>query len=301
MDVFLHVDLPLLTVAILSSFLCSLLGGFLVLRRQALIGDALSHAILPGLAAGFMLSGRIEPLTMGLGALGAVVMAIVSIGFLERRRIERGAAMGVVFTVFFALGVVLLEKGVGPEVHLDAQHALFGALETVVWVDPPPLVLEAWLDWQVWSTLPPQIKLLLGLALLESAMVMIFYRSLVAATFDSGLARCQGLWIRVLDQGFLLAVGIVAVGVFEIVGSILVIAMFVCPAAAARVLARRLSSYLGLTLVFGVSSGILGYVGAVWAPIWLGFDRSLAVAGMIAVMAGVFQLVAMGVSRRYPD
>ena len=77
MDIFL--DLPLVTVAVLSTVACSLLGGFLVLRRQSLIGDALSHALLPGLALGFMVSGRIEPLTMFLGALGAVGTASVCI------------------------------------------------------------------------------------------------------------------------------------------------------------------------------------------------------------------------------
>ena len=261
MDIFLQIDLPLLTVAILSSFVCSLLGGFLVLRRQALIGDALSHVVLPGLALGFMISGRIEPMVMFLGALGAVLASIVCIGLVQGlARIEKGAAMGVVFTLFFALGVVLLEKGVGPGVHLDARHALFGALETVVWITAP-VTLEAWLDWEVWSTIPRQIKMLLGIAGLEIGLLWVFYRALVVSTFDPEFGKCAGLWNRGVNLGFLIMVGIVAVGVFEIVGSILVIAMFICPAAAARMLTDRLSTYLGLTVFWGVFSGVVGYIG----------------------------------------
>ena len=290
MDIFLHIDLPLMTVAVLSTVACSLLGGFLVLRRQSLIGDALSHALLPGLALGFMVSGRIEPLTMFLGALGAVGTAIVCISALHQKaRIEKGAAMGGVFTLFFAVGVILLEKGVGPGVHLDAHHALFGALETVIWIPPPTFD-----DWsQVWNAIPRQIKTLLGITIVEIAILGIFYRSLVVSTFDPEFGRCLGLRTQGLDLGFLLLVGVVAVGVFEIVGSILVIAMFICPAAAARMLTDRLSTYLGLTVFFGIVSGVVGYGAAAWGPLWLGFDHSVTVAGMIAVTAGMCQLGAM--------
>ena len=197
--------------------------------------------------------------------------------------------MGGVFTLFFAVGVILLEKGVGPGVHLDAHHALFGALETVIWLPPPTFD-----DWsQVWNAIPRQIKTLLGITIVEIAILGIFYRSLVVSTFDPEFGRCLGLRTQALDLGFLLLVGVVAVGVFEIVGSILVIAMFICPAAAARMLTNRLSTYLGLTVFFGIVSGVGGYGAAAWGPLWLGFDHSVTAAGMIAVTAGMCQLGAM--------
>ena len=108
---FLAIDLPAILVAVLSATSCGLLGNFLILRRQALIGDAISHVALPGIVAGFLIAGTIATLPLMLGAMAAAVIAAGLIEIIRRAgRLESGAAMGVVFTSMFAIGIVLLEQ-----------------------------------------------------------------------------------------------------------------------------------------------------------------------------------------------
>lgn len=295
---FLTIDLPAMLVGVLSAVPCALLGSFLVLRRQALIGDALSHVVLPGIVVGFMVAGSVATLPMMLGALGSAVLAVVMIELIRRLgRLEPGAAMGVVFTVMFAAGVVMLERGVGQRVHLDAHHALYGAVELTYWQGP-----TGWAslrDPAVWAALPHAIPVLFGVTLLTAALVALFYKELKVATFDPGLAASLGLRPSWINAGLVLMVAVAAVAAFEAVGSILVIAMFVCPPATARMLTDRLSRQLLLSALFGALSGVLGYAAAAFLPLMLGGANALSAAGMIAVVAGLFQLLAMLFAPRY--
>lgn len=295
---FLQIDLPAMLVAMLSAISCGILGSFLVLRRQALIGDALSHVVLPGIVVGFMVTNSVATWPMMLGALGAALVAVALIEAIKRLgSLEPGAAMGVVFTVMFAAGVVLLERGVGTRVHLDAQHALYGALETTLWTEP-----FGWSDLAdpaIWLTLPRQIPALFVVMLLVIALTVLFFKELKITTFDPGLAASLGLPVTVINLGLVLMVAVAAVASFEAVGSILVIAMFICPAATARLLTDRLSTQLVLSGLIGAASGLLGYVCAAWLPLMLGAENSLTAAGMIAVLAGFLQLLAMLFAPRY--
>src|SRR4051812_22117411 len=134
---FLQIDLPALTAAVLACISCALVGNFLVLRRQSLLGDAISHAILPGIVAGFLVTGSRAGLPVILGALAAAVVAGVLIEAVRRLgRLDSGAAMGVVFTVMFAGGVVLIEQGAARAVDLDADCVLYGQLEAILWLAP---------------------------------------------------------------------------------------------------------------------------------------------------------------------
>lgn len=298
MNIFLNVDVPILLMVILTSFCCSLLGSFLVLRRQAMMVDALSHVVLLGIVLAFLLTGTIEAFTMVLGALCTSLLAIFLIGWIERfGGMDTGTAMGVVFTIFFALGLVLLEVFVGSRVHLDAQHALYGALETIIWVTPRSW--ESLLDGGVWMTLPRQIKTLGVMSIFVVLFVVFFYRALKVTSFDRDYARCMGISLFLVDSVLLVMVTVVVVGSFEAVGVILVMALFICPAAAARMLTDRLVLYVVLSGVLGVLSGVLGYICAAWLPLWLGGTQTLATAGMIAVIAGVIQLVMMIFAPRY--
>lgn len=295
---FLTIDLPAMLVGTLAGIPCALLGTFLVLRRQALIGDALSHVVLPGIVAGFMISGSIATLPMMAGALAASVIAVLLIEAIRRLgRLETGAAMGVVFTVMFAAGVVMLEQGVGTRVDLDAQHALYGAVELTYWRGPTDWA--SLLDPAIWAALPHSITRLAAVALLTVALVLLFYKELKITTFDPALATSLGIRASWVNAGLILMVAVAAVAAFEAVGSILVIAMFICPAATARMLTDRLSRQLVLSVVFAILSGILGYVFAAFVPLWIGAANSLTAAGMIAAVGGVFQLLAMLFAPRY--
>ena len=297
-EIFLSVDLPALLVAVLTAVSCSLLGSFLILRRQALISDALSHVVLPGLALSFMITGQIIPIAMLLGAFGAAIVAVLAIELIRWcGRLESGAAMGVVFTVMFAGGVVLLEQGVGGQVHLDSQHALYGSLETTVWITP--VDWASLFDLTVWLSVPRQIPTLVFINVMIVCVIFLFYRELMITTFDPGLAHSLGIPVRWINFGFMMMVAMAAVGAFEAVGSILVIALFICPAAAARMITDRLVTQLWLSVLLGVSSAVLGYICAAWLPLWLGSQHSLTAAGMIAVVAGIIQLIAMLFAPRY--
>jgi manganese/zinc/iron transport system permease protein len=133
---FVQLSLVPILIGVLASIACAVLGNFLVLRRQSLIGDAVSHVVLPGIVGAFLVTGTVAAWPMLIGATVAAIIAAVLIEVVRRvGRIEPGAAMGVVFTTLFALGVLLLEQSDASSVHLDVEHALYGNLESLIWLD----------------------------------------------------------------------------------------------------------------------------------------------------------------------
>ncbi|MEL6317870.1 MAG: metal ABC transporter permease, partial [Pseudomonadota bacterium] len=152
---FVQLSLTPMLIGVLASIACALPGNFLLLRRQALIGDAISHVVLPGVVAAFLMTGAVASWTMLLGAAAAAIVAVALIEAVKRLgRIEPGAAMGVVFTAMFAAGVLLLEQSDTSSVHLDVEHALMGNLESLIWFDA-----EGWsslLDPTALAALPPE-------------------------------------------------------------------------------------------------------------------------------------------------
>lgn len=295
---FLSIDLPAMLVAILSATSCGLLGNFLVLRRQALIGDAISHVALPGIVAGFLIAGTIATLPLMLGAMAAAVIAAGLIEIIRRAgKLESGAAMGVVFTSMFAIGIVLLEQTGASNAHIDAEHALYGNLESTLW-----LGLTAWSDILTWEGLremPRQLVTLAGVTLAISLTIAAFFKELKVTTFDPGLAASLGLPVRSISTALIVVVALAAVAAFEAVGSILVIAMFICPAATARMLTDNLARQLWISVAVATVAGIGGYLLAAFGPQIWGDANSLSAAGMIAVVAGLLQMAAMIAAPRY--
>lgn len=289
---FLQFDLPAMLVGSLAALVCGLLGNFLVLRRQSLLGDAISHVVLPGIVLGFLVAGKISTWPMLIGAGVAALVAVGLIELIKRlSKLETGAAMGVVFTSMFAGGVVLLEQTGARGVHLDVEHALYGNVEGTTW-----LVAKGWsslLDPTALSQLPTSILRLGVVAILAVSFVVLFFKELRLVTFDPAFARNIGFAPRGLGLALIVFVSAAAVAAFDAVGSILVIAMFICPAATARMLTDRLSTQLWASALIAFLSGTLGYVVAALVPLWLGFDTSLKAAGMIALVAGAFQVIAM--------
>jgi len=231
---FVQLSLTPMLIAVLAAIACALPGNFLLLRRQALIGDAISHVALPGIVAAFLVTGVVETWPMMAGAAGAAVVAVVLIEAIKRLgRIESGAAMGVVFTAMFAAGVLLLERSDTSGVHLDVEHALYGNLESLIW-----LAGEGWhslLDPAALAELPPQLGRLAAVLLLVILFVVLLWRPLAIATFDEGFADTLGIRTRLLGFALVVVTAVAAVAAFDAVGSIIVIAMFICPPAAAQV------------------------------------------------------------------
>ena len=284
MNPMLAIDLPALLVAIAASIACALPGSLLVLRGQALLGDALSHMVLPGIVIAFLATGRMSGGPMLLGALAAGLIGAGLISLVRRAaRLESNAAMGLVFTVLFALGVVLLETEAARKVDLDLDHALYGHLEAAIWLEPA--VWADLLNPAIWLTAPRPLLMLVPVALLLSLAIALGFKELRIASFDPDYAALQGFRPRLIDFALTAATTLAAVAAFEAVGSILVIALLTCPAAVARLCTDRLAAHIGLSIAFASVIAILGYGSA--AVLETSGSATMATMGGLAVAAAV--------------
>jgi manganese/zinc/iron transport system permease protein len=275
-------DIWVILTAMLACVACGVVGVFLVLRRLSLLGDAISHAILPGLAGAFLLSGSRNPLLM-LG--GAMVMGLLTVACsaglrrLGGARVPHDAAMGVVFTTFFALGVILISLA-ARDVDLDPGCVLYGMIEFV----PFDVV-------RVFGVSLPRSAMWLGVTLVVVvAVIVVFYKELQLLSFDAGLAAAMGFSVGLIHYGLMALITLTTVASFEAVGSVLVIAMLVAPGATAHLLTDRLPRMLWISAVIAAGTAIAGYGMALWL--------NTSVAGSIATVAlGVFMLTALGAPR----
>ncbi len=279
----LPLDTWIVVVGALGAMACALLGTFLVLRKMSMMGDAISHAVLPGLAIAFLVTGSRDSLVMlaGAGVVG-VLTAVFTQWIHAAGKVDQGASMGVVFTILFAVGLILIRQ-TADHVDLDPECVLYGAIEFV------PLDTTAFLGWQV-----PRAAITVGVVLvLNLLFVTLLYKELKLTSLDPALATTVGINAHLVHYLLMTLVAVTTVAVFESVGSILVIAMFIVPPAAAHLLTDRLSVMLLLSAGLAALSAALGHVAAITLPAWLGLgDISTNTAGMMAVMAGVFFVVA---------
>lgn len=287
---FVALSLTPILIGVCVAVACALPGNFLLLRRQALIGDAISHVVLPGIVVAFLLTGVVATGPMLLGAAGAAVLAVIAIEAIRRLgRIESGAAMGVVFTAMFAGGVLLLERSDTSSVHLDVEHALYGNLESLIWLDA-----TGWaslLDPVALAGLPVELPRMALALVVVAAFLFLFWRPLALSTFDEGFARGLGLRTGPLGLSLVVVSAIAAVAAFDAVGSIIVIAMFICPPAAARMMTNRLGHQVAWSAGFASLAAVVGYVLAGYGPLWIGASASVSAAGMIATVSGIILAV----------
>jgi manganese/zinc/iron transport system permease protein len=283
---FVPLSLTPILIGVFAAIACALPGNFLVLRRQALIGDAISHVVLPGIVVAFLITGTVTAWPMMIGAAAAALLAVLLIEAIRRLGgIEPGAAMGVVFTTMFAGGVLLLERSDTSTVHLDVEHALMGNLESLIWLDA--FGWGSLLDPEALAGLPPEL-LRMGLSMIGVvAFIWLFWRPLKISTFDEGFAQVMGMRTNLIGLSLVAVSALAAVAAFDAVGSIIVIAMFICPPAAARLMTDRLGAQVGWSVVFATLSAVLGYVLVGYGPLWLGAEDSVSAAGMIATMSGI--------------
>jgi manganese/zinc/iron transport system permease protein len=187
-------------------------------------------------------------------------------------------------------GVLLLELSDTSNVHLDVEHALYGNLESLIWIDA-----QGWgsiFDPAALATLPPELLRVAVAALAMVAFTLILWRPLALATFDEGFARSQGVPVVALGLVLVIAAAAVAVAAFDAVGSIIVIAMFICPPAAARLMTDRLGHQVLWSVAFAVASAVLGFVLAVNLPLAFGSADAVSAAGMTATVSGAILAMA---------
>ncbi|MDA4847663.1 metal ABC transporter permease [Hoeflea poritis] len=285
-DFYIGLVLVPMTIGALAAVSCALLGNFLVLRKQSLMGDAVSHVVLPGIVVAFIVTGSISVWPMLLGAAAAALISALLIELVRNLgKVEPGAAMGVVFTALFALGVVLLEQSDTRQVHFDVEHALYGNLESLVWLSG--MDAQSLFDRQALADLPPQLARL-ALALVAVVIFLIaFWRQLVVSTFDPVFAQATGVPVRLVGAALISLVAIVAVTAFEAVGAIITIAMLICPAAAARLMTNRLIPQLLWSVLFALLSAVVGFWAAGSGMALIGSGFSVSAAGMIAAVSGI--------------
>jgi manganese/zinc/iron transport system permease protein len=274
------IDGWIIAIGILSGVSASLLGNFLVLRRMSLLGDAISHAVLPGLVVAFLINQTRDSWTMLLGAMVVGVFTAWLTEWIHRLgKIDDGASMGVVFTTLFALGLLLI-RWQANTVHLDADCVFYGAIENA----PNDTQTLLGLD------IPRTVIVLAIVLILNLAFVLAFYKELKLLCFDPLLATTSGHATPWLHYALMTLVAVTCVACFESVGNILVVAMLIVPASTGLLLSERLSRVIWLSALSAIAAAVLGHVGAVYIPRWFGF-RSTSTAGMMAAASGVIFFV----------
>lgn len=298
MNFSIALDLFPLAASLLAALACALVGNFLVLRRASLMGDAISHSVLPGLVIAFLATSSRSPFWMIVGAAASGLLTVVLVELVTKLgRVERGAAMGVAFSVLFALGVLLIEQAAARQVDLDADCVLHGQLETLVWYGAPDS-LSSLLQLSTLEAIPRQVWLLLGVLVGLAACVTLLFKEFRIAAFDPELATSQGFSATGLHYLLMALVAFATVAAFEAVGSILVIAMLIAPAATARLFTDRLGRQIEVSLIVAIVTTLLGYFGATSVPAAFDYD-SVNAAGSMTVAAGIVLCASIGFAPRY--
>ncbi|MCS7169955.1 MAG: metal ABC transporter permease [Candidatus Kapabacteria bacterium] len=268
-------NLAIVVTATLLSSVCALLGNFLLLRRMALLGDVVSHAVLPGIVLGYLWSGVYELPVVLLGAMFSAAVALLIVQLLQHRfGWHSDTALAAVLSSFFATGVLLL-SAFGGNIDLDVECVLYGEIAYV------PLDV---------TTLPGlgipvsrAVLISLGLLVVVAAVIAIAYKELVLTAFDPEFAATAGISPQVWQTVLLILTAVVTVVGFELVGAILIVALLVVPAATARLVTARLPAMLGVSVLLGIGGAVGGYA---MASVLQG-----AIAGWMAIAAGVQFLV----------
>ena len=250
---------------------CGLVGCFVILRRMALVGDAISHSLLPGITIAFLLTHSRDTLPMMLGAVAAGVVTVALIEAIRyTSRIKPDAAIGIVFSSLFAVGVILISV-FADEVDLDAECVLYGELGFI------PLQDIAYFGEIVIG--PEPVVRMAIIALIAIVLLFAFFKEMIVTSFDSGLAASLGINPTRYQYGLTLFLSIVIVSSFESVGVVLVIAMIIFPGATALMLTDRLPIALALSTVISGAYSLLGFHLATWL--------NASIAGGMTVIAGI--------------
>lgn len=252
-----------LLTAIVVGGLCGLLSSYVILKRWSLLGDAISHAVLPGVAVAYLLGW---PFFIGAFITGALTS--LGIGAIERHsRIKPDAAMGLMFTAAFALGIVIISQ-IATSTHL--MHILFG---NVLGVRYPALMLT------------------LAVAVVAVLLVALFFKEFLIYVFDPVQARSLGLNTGLIHYGLMLLLTLTIVASLETVGIILVVAMLITPGATAYLLVNSLPAMMALASLVGIVSAVLG--------LYLSFHLNVASGGtMVLVVTGFFTLAFLFAPQR---
>lgn len=282
-------DVYIIVTAVLVSTTCAILGCFLILRKMAMVGDAISHAVLPGIVIAFLLSGSRDSTTMliGAGLIGILTTFLIEF-FHTKAKLQTDASIGVTFTWLFAIGVVLITAFAG-KVDLDQDCVLYGEIAYV------PLDVVITDDGTV---LGPRAIYIMAVVLIGVIVfVSLNFKELFLTTFDPAFAKAIGISTALWHYLLMGAVSATTVASFESVGAILVVALLIGPAATAYLLTDDLPHMIFIAVVAGMIGSVSGF--------YLAVQIDGSIAGGIATMIGVIFMIALffspnhGVLRKY--
>ncbi|AWH73525.1 zinc ABC transporter permease [Dokdonia sp. Dokd-P16] len=257
-------------IAAVVAIACAIPGVFLVLRKMALISDAISHSILPGIVIGFFITEDLNsPLLILLAAVTGVITVVMVESIQKTGLVKEDTAIGLVFPALFSIGVILIAKNAN-DVHLDVDAVLLGELAFA----PFDRLIIAGTD------VGPKSLWVMGAILsITVGMLFAFFKELKVSTFDAGLSAALGFSPVVLHYGLMTISSVTVVGAFEAVGAVLVVALMIAPAATAYLLTSDLKKMLVLSVIFGVFSAIGGY--------WMAHFLDASIAGSMTTVLGL--------------
>ncbi|MEM6643672.1 MAG: metal ABC transporter permease [Bacteroidota bacterium] len=254
---------------------CALVGSFLILKKMTMVGDAISHAVLPGIVIAYFVAGSLQSvwLLIGAGSLGLLTTFLIEF-FHQKGKLQTDASIGVTFTWLFALGVILVSYYSG-NAHIDQDCVLHGEIVYV----PIDMVFS-----KSGTPIMPRSVLITGIVFIIVALfILLFYKELLLTTFDSLFANAIGISTSTWHYLLMGLVSLTTVASFESVGAILVVAFLIAPAASAYLLTQDLKKMLILALLFGFTSAFGGY--------YLAVILDSSIAGAMVTVAGFIFLI----------
>ncbi|HLS65377.1 MAG TPA: metal ABC transporter permease [Pseudogracilibacillus sp.] len=245
-----------LVTAIVVGIICGVIGSFIILRGMALMGDAISHAVLPGVALSYMFG-----INYFYGAILFGVLTAVGIGFIsEHSKIKSDSSIGIVFTAFFAVGIIFMSKA---QTATDLTQILFGNVLSV-------------------RTSDMILTIIVGVIIV--AIVFLFYKQLLLSTFDETMAIVTGLPTKFIHYVIMILLTLATIASLQTVGVVLVVAMLITPAATAYLLTSRFSFMIMLASFFGALSAVIG--------LYISFKHNLSSGAVIVLVATVIFCLA---------
>ncbi|WP_224483243.1 metal ABC transporter permease [Robertkochia aurantiaca] len=262
-------------IATLVAVACAIPGTFLVLRKMAMISDAISHSILPGLVVGFFLTQDLNSPLLILLAAASGLITVILVEFIQKTGlVKEDTAIGLVFPVLFSIGVILIAKNAN-DVHLDIDAVLLGEIAFA----PFDRILIDGMDYG-----PKSLWVIGSILLLTIILLLLYFKELKLSTFDEQLATTLGFSPVIIHYGLMSVASVTTVGAFDAVGAVLVVALMIAPAATAYLLTTDLKKMLVLAVLFGCAGAIGGY--------WLAHYLDASIAGSITTVLGAFFLLA---------
>ncbi|XQY91112.1 metal ABC transporter permease [Metabacillus sp. HB246100] len=253
---------------------CAMIGCFLVLRKMAMLADAISHTVLLGIVGGYLVSRSLEGPSLLIGAVVVGLLTALLVQVLSGKGVQSDAAIGIVFTSLFAIGVIILSTSIG-DIHLDVDHALMGEITFIPWDT---------IEWNGMDLGPKAVWLLSFVFIVNLLIIIAFYKEFKISSFDPEMAIAIGipvLFIHYLQMGML---SITTVASFDSVGAILVVAMLIVPASTAYLLTDKLLNMLFISAGIGVFSAVSGYYAATLL--------NVSIAGAMATATGILFALA---------